>query len=416
MRVYLVEAQKRACSEGKYEVAAGLARVLDEVKAESAILPALDSILQGRSQVTLDDFKVFKRFIKKGMRKHRRSLSNQNYSHSDYSGVPQHLSLSYPQSYGQGSPLSPDRTTSHQPPQESTITTPLRLKLHYRMGAFNSPPPPTESLPQSPSMHARPSIEGSAEEEMLDDGTPLAKRSRSGSDSSALSSAKSLASEHALPEVVDPELAAEGRPVRSAGQRQAPSRLPSNRTRLSGTDPPSSKHATDSFKTTNHNHRQRLKLKLGDQPDPDAEEVRQRRREFEQASYFDYNYQHKQDSDIRDPVVGRPLDIPQREGPPSPIVHPSSLTDTADALFSPTSQKGADLAVGDLTSRKRSHDEFMQDVASPASSLSPPLSPPPAPVPQHLAVGATGSRASTPRAAKAQPPTRSRKSARVMIS
>lgn len=410
MRGYLNQAIRQAHSEGNAKVVAGLQNVMGETKNESRMLAALEAILQNKGDdVPPEHFKTFKHHIKKGIRK-RQKISDQSagmdQTEAAISTQPQTVGYistwstrkpSFTDDPAMGNNIAPNTplTLRTAQPEFSIHTSPTKLELHSPSALDLS----TTDLP---------STDFSTDQRILAHlppaSTPRKRRSSNASTTSTLSSAQSLAPP--TPRMPDPSsgVASEGRATRSSAvQRQDPNQVASNNeTRLLGTDlsqQPSipSKSFYQSINTTNQPASKKIKL-THPLSDDEVKEIDEQRKIFESQTVRDYNYNPPtpvQLSDVR-PELDESQPFPQpgvRQGPPPPVIHPNPLVEVS----SPISQ--GDFAAIDGIGRKRDYEEV---VADDQSSLSDAISvsQPVAPTNARHSVGASSTRASTPRAVK----------------
>lgn len=460
---YLQSAIDRAVREGNRELAAGLRRVLAESNRDE-VLTALDNISKYKGSVRIEQFKVFKHYIKKGIRKYKRSADehpNDDLDEQDPPPPPQpqqkpvaylgtfHANIKRPSSvdpiHQHNSPVKSPLTLRTN--QFETIAKPSPPKLRIHSPSQTSPSklsthspsqlePPVSEVPQTENN----SLPPSPPKLSLPKSSPQKRRSSSDSPLSSPKSISSIASSHeAVPDLpLDPEFedqaAAEAKPAKSLAPRQAPSRAASGRvTRLSGIDQQqtdlSHHEATNTRKLNTVDHssetkRRKLAKEINLPPDYDQEEVDRRRREFESRIQRD-------DREGRETVHLRPhYHLPEGEDeltpvaidtrPPAPRIHPNSLVHAVAQISSPAT---AEFPVSNGITRKRDYDEFTRDdtssrLSTPETTLS---DVPAAHMNGRFSSTAPSSRAMTPRAAKngvskTKQPVRGRSSLRTMIS
>jgi len=424
MRGYLNQAIYQAQSEGKSNVVAGLQNVIDEAKYESRMLAALEVILQNKGEnVPLEHFKIFKHHVKKGMRRWPNTFDQS--SGTSASALPVQ-----PQTVGYIATWSTKNPSSvHDPASINNNAQNASLNSHNaRMehSIYNSPP---KFRQDSPSILDVPAADFAttdiaihADQPSFDDPPvatiPSRRRSSDASTTSTLSTAISIAQP---PSPSMPGLSGEsgGRATRSSAvQRQDPSQVASSsETRLLGADlsqqpsvPP--RYSYQDINITNQPATKKIKL-THPLSDDEIKEVDEQRKFFESQTVRDYNYNPPtsvQFSELR-PELDESQAFPQptiREGPPPPVIHPNPLIEVS----SPTSQ--GDFAAINGTGRKRGYDEV---IADDQSSLSDAISVslPVAPTNVRHSVGASSTRASTPRAAR-EPRSSKQRHPRVMIS
>ncbi|MBA7489998.1 hypothetical protein ES702_00532 [subsurface metagenome] len=431
-RTALQNAINRAAAEGKPEIEAGLQKVLQE-SGRDELTTALDNISKYKANVPVNQFKVFKHFVKKGIRRHRKNSSQSSLLSNDDRGpspVP-----SQPAAY-----ISTFRTKKLTPPiidkeVENQIRSPLILRSG-QLDAINHDSP-TKSEHQSPGF-----IEVTDLVSQTDQPPKPASRKRRSSSTSSLSSLSSAnLSDYTPPEMVLPakDQSGEGRPARSATQRQAPARTAAARpTRSSGTGTDSVPQPESSAQNLvlnytgidNSSNHKAKKLKLINVDSPVDEEIARKKASLEKTIVRDSAFD-KVTSFSRTPSPDRrakaekeeeerqargfsPRPARQRPGPPPPIIHPEALVPSANfEPSSPISAQGDSIPVNG-TSRKRDYEEFTKDDHSDQlSSLGPTPPPPTRPlVNTRASAGAPSTRSSTPRLAKE---TRSRSSRRPKV-
>lgn len=438
---YLRNAISKASHEGKYDVAAGLTKVMNEAGRDE-LLTALENISKSRASVRMEQFKVFKHYIKKGVRKHRRD-STQSSMNGDYTGPPppippQQRPVAYVSSFHANikrpSPPGP-ATYDH-----NAVKSPLTLRMNYPHIANNTSPPKL-------SLHSPSSAEDVSMDHLPDQSAdqipevpkkPSPRKRRTGSDSSGASTLTDPPSDiETFNDGHWPVInrggaaSADAQLDRSADlQRQAPNRAASGRvTRLSGMDQqqtPLSQLEANNFRNLNTVNkdstakRQKLSNQIALPPDYDQEEIDRHRREFQSQTRDKEPVARETISERSavDATEGTLRSRLIRTGPPPPMIHPNSLVHATINLSSPAT---AEFPPINGTSRKRDFDEFTRDdssrLSSPSSSLrtsSPDA--PPLPITSRLSVGVASTRASTPRAAKEKPLLKGRKQPRTMIS
>lgn len=434
IRAYLQNAIDRAHRENKHDVAAGLLRVMDESNKDE-VFTALDNISKYKASVRIEQFKVFKKYIKKGIRKHRRDSTRQPQFHDDRAPPPpQSQPIAFYSSFQMNTkrPTILDRTVDDN--NHNNAMQPS-LGLNTRI-----PENTNDASPENPSVHSPFAIDTTMTDLPTD--LPLvvppkpSPRKRRSSSGSSLSSAQSLPSDYhyiATDELADQDQAAVGRPTRAAAQRQAPARAASSRiTRLSGIDQqpglpsaganPLGQQTLELTSLSVDNVRAK-KQKLTPTYSPDHNEtiIEQERQKFEyqlDRSREDWKTARLGDdmrSDIDDHKRWNPpKTLEPYTGPPPPVIHPNALVPSTAEMFSPASNLGDTIAINS-TSRKRPHDDYLSDNGSDLTS-SESLSSPPPPTFMRLSVGASSTRASTPRTAKSNQILISRKKQRTMDS
>lgn len=420
---------------GEVEIEAGLRKVLKE-SSRDELTTALDNISKYKANVPINQFKVFKHFVKKGIRKYQKTSSQS----SILSNEDQDPSLSSSRPTGHVSAFvtklhtsqSTDQQTEHQsgsPPAPRSGHRPASRDISpTKTNHVSSQPIEVTDLPRRP--------------EQFEPGFPITiSRKRRSSSTSSLSSLSSAnLSDYTPPEMAVPvkDQPGEGRPARSASQRQAPARTAAARpTRLSGigTDPVSQSESFNQQPLLNYtgiesssNHKsKRQKLNIVDAPIDEA--LARQKADLQRTIIRDDAYT-KVESHSRTPSPIRrdrkreedeqrrqrglsPRPSRQRAGPPPPVIHPEALIQSAN--FEPSSPASAqgDGAPTNGTNRKRDYDEFTRDDQSDQLSSLGPTPPPPtirASINTRASVGAPSTRSTTPRVAKeVNRPSRSRR-------
>ena len=407
LQAHFEGAINEAHRRGSPRLIPGLRKLQEATNISSELLPVLDAILQ--NQPTKSQFRIFKRYIKYGIKRHEHP------DHEDLMEVD--LQPRSPVA-AQRENRVPAITSPAAPP--IILTSPIRLK----------PSPTHRNHRRSPTKSAQTSPMGNNTEKMSAS-TPQTngdrvetrdrsrrKRSRSASSSSSLSSAKSIEEPFTQQAAVSDEATQinGSRAGRSNGARQAANRVAAgNKTRNSATSHPSThqpKHPLQDFQNTSQFTHKRNK-KSREDLNIDHAEIEKRRREYESRNPQNYNDVVAPESHVREAVNGmqwpRP---PLSRTVQAPVIHTHSLNSPSLGLFSPTSTKTLpEFHITNGTKRKRGQaDNDADDADLPTPRSSSPvasLAPPPA----------TSSRAATPRAARAAAlALGKRKSARVLVS
>lgn len=415
LQTHLERAVQEAQQKGSADLVPGLERLRDDAHEMPDLWNVLEAVVQQSPSTA--QFKIFKRYIKSGIKSHRRGSQ---ISASPYQSSPQRFdNLTFPSHpYHSPNAAQPD-LTSTGPTQPSHP----RISLY-----FNRARPQlslgTEDAPVSPSAVVRTTEATDASENPTQAVTTTMtshkrKRSRSASSESSLSSAKSMPDEFGPPLALGRRHLGSVR-ARSAGQRQAPNRATAgNRLRSAATasnsQSPGKQSLIDPALTAQTPFK---KLKKGrEEPDFDVDELSQRKRHYLDDSFHDYNTIPRPESNERGPVHGQPADFYVEENPPAPVLHRNQLSTSNGDLSSPVSASPAnDTILVNGTRRKRAYDEIHADDVDASTSESqspgPLLVPPPPP-----GVANATSRGATPRTSRFPPPTKGiRKSARVMVS
>ncbi|EXJ75813.1 uncharacterized protein A1O5_00320 [Cladophialophora psammophila CBS 110553] len=410
----------RAVQEAHQKNTPDLAHGLQKIRDDAQLNPELWNVLEAliNKSPSSEQFRVFKRYIKSGVKQHRRESQM---SASPYQPSPQIFN----------DLTSPDYRVRSPKPGHSYANTPLhsterppRINLY-----FNLPRAAAtyglEEAPVSPSTISRSAgiVEPSGKSIHHAANSSPHKRKRSGSVStlSSLSSAPSIPDEVPPPWEPQGEEPAGGDRSRSAGQRQATSQVAAgNRLRSAAgaaTQPSHSapKQSYPEVATSSKTNSNKKFKKSREETEFDIDELSRRKRVYLDDSFHDYNTIPRPESNERDPVNGHPVGAASLDNPPAPVIHPNSLVVPSVALTSPVSaQAPPDNILANGTGRKRRYDEVdtddLEDITPESSSPGPLLVPPPP------GVANAHTRSATPRATRLQPAQKTRKSARVMVS
>jgi hypothetical protein len=404
---YVSRAVTEAQERGDWGLVPGLEKIRKNANDKRELWIVLEAI--AHQNPTPEQLHIFKKFIKRGVKRHRRdsALSSSGVS----TGVVGEGSLGA-EVFGQ---------PSLHGEAMSTFTSPFRTRPSS--SGMN------RSEPASPSSRRR--RMDAAESSKNAGKSPHRRRSRTNSTSSSLSSAKSIPEHFQPAELREEEAVGNEREVRS-GRRQAGDRVataaPSGRSsRLANNLSSINTTEKDSPFQSSANKFISEKLKKTQQAREEVEaeyaDIERRRKRLLRESEADYNYRPRDTINERHQVRGRRDNehhsnrAAESDYPRAPVVHPQP----AKVLKFPKIR--SDVGVGgpklmNGTSRKRAYDEFdddddSSDALTPlSSSPAPPFVPPPPP-------GAERSRAATPRTStRNQGPIAkvARKSARVLVS
>ncbi len=419
LRTHVESAIQEAQQKGTPALVNGLQRIREDAHFNYDLWNVVEGVMH--NSPSPDQFKTFKRYIKSGVKKHRR---DSEMSASPYQPSPQIF-------HGLDSPnhrqRSPNSNHAHGPPSGYSEPPHPRLNLYFNRppaaGAYGSeemPVSPSTMAPHQlvPEPHTRPTRYVST--------VSPHKRKRSGSASSlsSLSSPPSIYDSHQAPPWLDRGQGAAGSgPYESAGQRQDTSRETAGsrlRSAVGATNhlpqPVSEQLQAQVATLTKANASKRLK-KTREEPEFDIDELSRRKRNYLDDSFHDYNTIPRPESSDREPVHGHPERAASNDEPPPPVIHPNRLV-VSQASFTSmvNAEEGQTENLVNESRRKRAYDEIEADDLgfSSFSSLSPgPLLVPPPPP----GVAKATSRAATPRSARFQAaPQKTRKSARVMVS
>lgn len=389
---------------------------LERLREDAQLIPELYNVIEAviQQSPTHKQFKTFKRYIKSGVKDFRRASQSQV---SDGSHRPSSLAEI------NSTFASPQQANPNRSVHQRITSTGFTDEGNRRIALFFShmrKPPHHPNL--APDMSASP-LAGSAHLNLdpalnSTEPTPVAspnkrKRSLSAASESSLSSAQSIPDDFASTVRQNDGQTGAGR-SRSSGQRQATHRA-GNRLRSAGggiTHQSLPKQADT--QATSKSTTKKFKKTQAD-PEFDIDELSRRKRGYLDDSFHDYNTIPRPESDERDISHGHPEpSYLLTEHPPPPVIHPNRLFSSNAALSSPVSSHAPrESMLANGNGRKRVYDELDADDLELASSLSPSplLVPPPPP-----AFANTTSRGATPRGARFPPTTRTRKSARVMVS
>ena len=411
---YIEKAIEEAERNGDLGLLPGLHKVKDKAFGQRSLWVVLDAIAHNSPDE--EQLSVFKRYIKKGVKRHRR--------HSALSGSSAQPSF---QSQSPGQPVvATDDSRQALSPTAPTLTPAPTFTPTFRTRPSPSRHPHTHPL--HPPVHLSPSSRRGKMDSGNDQspGQPTAsntrrrKRSGSNSSTSSLSSARSIPEEFAPepPEIEDEQGDVDERPRSKnlkGGQRQGSDRA---KLRSSGISHPNSKHPFHAFPDVAKLAAKKLK-KPKEDLDYDPADVERRRRRYEDDILQNYNYRHHDTVSERETLAYLDAFYPARTTAervlPPPVVHAHPVSAKTTKLDSSFESRGApDKSLPDGTRRKRNYEEMDSDDEMFAWMLSPtpePIPEPPPPVNARLA-----SRANTPRMARHPAVNKARKSARVMIS
>ncbi|KIW29653.1 uncharacterized protein PV07_05451 [Cladophialophora immunda] len=417
LRTHIDRAVQEAHQKNTPDLVRGLQRICDDAQLNPELWNVLEALVN--KSPSSEQFKIFKRYIKSGVKQHRREsqMSASPYQHS-------------PQIFNDlASPEHRDRSPK---PHHSDANAPLyseerprRINLYFNLpraaAAYGS-----EEAPVSPSTILR-SVDvaepGGKSIHHASNSSPH-KRKRSGSVStiSSLSSAPSIPDEIPPPWEPHGDEPAGGGRSRSAGQRQAASRAAAGnrlRSAASATTLPSHAAPKQSFPevaTSSRTSSNKKFKKSREETEFDIDELSRRKRLYLDDSFHDYNTIPRPESHERDPVHSHPVRPTSIDNPPPPVIHPNRLVVPTATLTSPVSaQAPPENTLANGTGRKRRYDELdvddFEDTTPDSSSPGPLLVPPPPP-----GVANAHPRGATPRSTRLHPAQKTRKSARVMVS
>ncbi|KAH0841742.1 hypothetical protein AYO21_01026 [Fonsecaea monophora] len=417
LRTHVDRAVREAHQKNTPDLVRGLQRIRDDAQMNPDLWNVLEALIN--KSPSSEQFKVFKRYIKSGVKQHRRESQM---SASPYQPSPQIFNDLASPEHRERSP-KPNHLDDSGPVYSEER--PRRINLYFNLPRALATYGP-EDTPLSPSTISR----------SADIAEPLGKsihhtstssphkRKRSGSVStiSSLSSAPSIPDEIPPPwEPQGDESAGDGR-SRSAGQRQAASRAAAGnrlRSAASASTLPSQagpKQSYPELATSSKANSNKKFKKTREDTDFDIDELSRRKRLYLDDSFHDYNTIPRPESHERDPVHSHPERPASTDNPPPPVIHPNRLVVPIATLTSPVSAQALpDNTLTNGAGRKRRYDEVdiddFEDSTPDSSSPGPLLVPPPPP-----GVANAHPRGATPRSTRLHPAQKTRKSARVMVS
>ncbi|RMD42751.1 hypothetical protein DV735_g2343, partial [Chaetothyriales sp. CBS 134920] len=421
---YVERAINEAEQKGDNGLVPGLRRIRERAIHQRELWAVLDAI--AHSQPTEEQLGIFKKFIKRGMKRHRRSAQTPN---SVSLAVDQELRepdaaaqqrSNTPEALPRDKqPPLPDSSTPFTSSFRSRPSTPHRHldnRLdHHLDHAASDPLRPTSSGSRRLRMSAKEKRHGRPKSV---DHSPRVSQSRSNSVSSSLSSAKSIPEEFA-PLAIANAAGADEQPVSNGLARQANPTVSRTRSTAIQTAPstallPPARHPFAGFPEAGKPGARKAKgrKELGYDP----VEVEQRRERYLANSYLEYNNHvypelndrhHPSERDYYSPSSTTESQVPPPvvHANPVPLSLGQQLRTGIDALDGGLLPEGA--------SRKRRFDQISDDDSSETASSGPPPPPPPM---LSASAAVLSSRSTTPRAAKTQALKQPRKSARVMFS
>ncbi|ETI19436.1 hypothetical protein G647_09270 [Cladophialophora carrionii CBS 160.54] len=417
LRTHVERAIQEAQQKNTPALVNGLQRLREDAHVNYDLWNVVEAMMS--NSPTPDQFKLFKRYIKSGVKQHRRE--------SEMSASPYHPS---PQRFSE---LTSPNYREHSPrPRHSQIPPPgYPEQPHPRLNLYISgtAPPSTygsEEMPVSPST-VPPQLgvpELSTRTSRPTATTSPHKRKRSGSISSSSSLSPPPSDfEGVLPqdwiELDGPDGSGGSGP---AARRQDKSRGPAgSRLRSSASAPnhpaqPSPEHSQPEAATASRANASKRFKKGREETEFDLDELSRRKRNFLDDSFHDYNTIPRPESSEREPIHGHPERLVVTDNPPPPVIHPNRLAVSQAAFPSALSVQPPSVDIpAHGVGRKRAYDEVEADdldfTSAGSSSPGPLLVPPPPP-----GVAKAASRAATPRATRLHPAQKTRKSARVMVS
>lgn len=411
---YVARAVTEAQERGDWGLVPGLEKIRKNANDKRDLWIVLEAI--AHKNPTSEQLHIFKKFIKRGIRRHRRDSARSSSAMST--------------AIVGADDLGPDGYVRSSLPGEgvSTFTSPFRVRPSSSYVHASARSPPASPSSRRPKLDMAEGLQPVGK-------VPRRRRSRTHSSSSSLSSAKSLPEDLAPGELREGDGGASEHEIQS-GRRQAgerhsaaagsrSSRRANNLSSINTTD-----HASPFHTSANKIISDKLKKSQQAREEADLElaDLEKRRKRLLKESEVDYNYREHPLHHDRHQVPAYldeqyPATTVQNEDyPRPPVVHaqPAKVYRFPRVLLGvPVGEKN--LMNG--TSRKRAYDEIddldddddhSSDALTPlSSSPAPPyFAPPPPP-------GAVRSRAATPRTStRNQGPINkvARKSARVLVS
>ena len=390
----------------------GLRQLREQAKHDPSLCELIDAIVLRRQ--TPEQSKIFKHFIKKGIKRYKNSETLGDANIDPLLMQPMHSPAV--SSDKQISPVvvkSPASNRGVNPPSSFPFYSGNPSPLRYAAPALMPSYAPVAHGSSSPGPSQGATITELAEQAPAESSavaTKAANRSRSLSSSSVLSSAKSLDADTFAPTIeTEPEFSMNG-------AKKAPRPSTRQGTAAEGKIP-ASRNAHSSFflnnkaSYPNRNHAVAYN-------EIDSQDLERRQRQLTEQSFTDYQSHPAEDSNERTVIKSRHLPrpvTPFSDAPPPPVIHPHRIDLQHVGYSSPLSEpanEGEPHALNG-TSRKRSRHEMESD-DDPLSELGSPTPPP------HLKVPSPGpvrsSRSNTPRKANLPPAKKARKSARVIQS
>jgi len=390
---------------------------LEKLREDAQIIPELYNVIEAiiQQSPTHKQFRTFKRYIKSGVKDFRRASQSQNSDHSRQPSSLAEINSTF---------ASPQHSHVARSTHQRITSTGFTDEGNRRIALFFTglrKEPPTNA--EAPDMSFSP-LTGSAntqidpalttsQSEANTTSPNKRKRSPSAGSESSLSSAQSIPDDFVPALQQNDSQTGTGR-SRSTGQRQATHRAGNRLRSAGGAINHQSLPNKAAPQSTSKSTAKKFK-KAQSEPEYDIDELSRRKRDYLQDSFHDYNTIPRPESSEREITHGHPEIIQvSTEQPPPPVIHPNRLVSLDAALSSPVSSHAPrETMLANGTGRKRMYDELEADDLDLAPSLSPsPLLVPPPPA----ASANITSRGMTPRGARFPPNTRTRKSARVMVS
>ena len=426
-RGYLHSAIALAQDDNKPELVAGLAKVLAEMDRDE-LFTAIDNMSKFKQSVRLEQFKVFKRYIKKGIREHRRTSSLPHATGTQQAQISHSKPVAYVSSFHMNTKKS--QPADHFMTENNGLLSPVQLSTKLNASSFSASQGTKRQI-QKPSIDDI-ALPGPSTEKLSNRPTTNILQIDRESSFSSLSSALS----HPEEIYIDPEspiLLPETQPTKTLVQRQAPARVVSKRvSRSFAMAQPSDSSSTSNPPTATHTptDNQHYKTFGFDVPrvNPDstvpavrkprkgganaskqltpAEQatIEQKRREFQRNEVRNYNYRpvkelaDRQGTDTDDLVI--PMDVHEADGPSPPVLHEKPVPIPENMLTPAVEHVETANTANAATGIKRSaEDAFADEEDNSTDHLPQESSPPPPSKASKTRNGTTASssRASTPR-------------------
>ena len=417
---HVEEAIKEAQNSNSASIVPGLRKLRNDAYHQPELWAVLSAILA--TTANRQQLKIFRKYIKAGIDEQSTHSMSPSGQPQPLQGQVNHLGAS-PERPSLPQQNLPPSTSKTWPNFNSTISTgPIRFHPQHSSSKMASPTASPSKVARVPAASEK--VNGTTHPPLSppkQKSPARARRGRSASISSSLSSAKSLPDEDD-PFAPNVELAKDGQIngsqlAKSAAQRQGSNRVAGgsnhntkSRHTLSNTprDPDSDFNTTSKF-AAKHLKRIRLEAEF------DKDEFQNQKQAFHDQSFHDYNRQPRPESDERTLLIPRNLRASRlSSGVPPPVVHPDYIDRTSASLSSPIEatapfEHQTRNGVGRKRSRNEQEVDEDEEETTLSSSQASGLAPPPM-------GAASSSRAGTPRLSKQPPAKKQKKSARVMVS
>lgn len=409
---HIEHAVQQAQDKGSLNLVMGLRRLRDDAHVIPDLWNVLEAVIS--QSPTDQQFKIFKRYIKSGVKSFRRrshvSLSPEQPPVADTSA---HADIS------SGARLYFEARDPKDQDYRDSYVAPLFQPAHQSQDRNWTSASAAGQLPGS----IDPALRASSARKPHSSPNKR-KRSRSVSSASSLSSAQSLT----MPD----EFGTAADHGRSNGIHLNATRSRSNGSRLSRHQSGASSRLRSSANPTTHvslpnqtgseiqpasKATSKKARRSQVEPEYEIDELSKRKARYLGDSFHDYNTFPHQESHMRDPVDGHSIvPFPDLVEPPPPVIHPDRVLSPQTSFPLQADLENGDdtLVIGGPPRRRMRKDSF----SDPADALTPLSRSSPGPGQLAPAHGFThiSSRGTTPRATRFQAPNRARRSARVFIS